>query len=407
MLPRAPDESLSEFLAASQPAFNHGGFFSDTLTDGDFMDTRPSWTPLVVAGLVAALGLGIGLGAAAFAVLGDGPATIVRQVTISDSEPAAVADGLSIGQIYDRTTKAVVEISATAKGASFGEPATRAQGSGFVLDHRGHIVTNQHVVAGADSISVSFWNGTSFDAVLIGSDPSTDLAVIKVDAPSSLLEPLRLGNSDDVAVGDTVLAMGSPFGLEGTVTSGIVSALHRQMTAPNDFTITDTIQTDAAINHGNSGGPLLDRRGRVIGVNAQIESDSGGSDGVGFAIPSNTVRSIATELVESGEVRHAYLGITMVAVPGGVAVTEVRNETPAQKAGLRAATGAKSVDGQERPTGGDVIIEFGGQKVTSAATLQSAVDAMRPGDEASITILRDGKRRTIDVTLAVRPARPS
>ena len=368
------------------------------------MNSRSARTPLIVAGFIAALGLGVGLGASVFAVLGDGPATVVRQVTISDSEPATAADGLSIGQIYERASKSVVEISATARGSSFGDPATRAQGSGFVLDRLGHIVTNQHVVAGAGSISVSFWNGAAFGAELVGSDPSTDLAVIKLDAPLSLLEPLRLGDSNDVAVGDAVLAMGSPFGLEGTVTSGIVSALHRQMTAPNDFTITDTIQTDAAINHGNSGGPLLDRRGRVIGVNAQIETESGGSDGVGFAIPSNTVRSIATQLLESGEVRHAYLGVTMVAVPGGVAITQVRDETPAEKVGLRAATGTRSVDGQEQPSGGDVIIEFGGQKVTSAAALQSAVDAMRPGDRVSITIVRDGKRHTIDVTLAIRPS---
>jgi len=371
------------------------------------METHRSRTPIIVASLVAALGLGIGLGSAAFAVLANEPATIVRQVTVGNSEPAAAADALSIGRIYDRASKAVVEISATGGSPSFGDPTTRAQGSGFVVDRRGHIVTNQHVVASADSISVSFWNGASFDAELVGADPSTDLAVIKVNVPASLLEPLRIGDSDDVAVGDSVLALGSPFGLEGTVTSGIVSALHRQMTAPNNFTITDTIQTDAAINHGNSGGPLLDRRGRVIGVNAQIESDSGGSDGVGFAIPSNTVRSIARQLIDSGEVRHAYLGITMVAVPGGVAVTEVQIGTPAEKAGLRAATGTRTIDGQEAPSGGDVITTFAGHAVDSTAALQSAVDAKRPGDKVSITILRDGKRRTIDVTLAVQPARPS
>jgi S1-C subfamily serine protease len=371
------------------------------------MHSRPTRTPLIVASLIAALGLGVGLGASAFAVLGDDPATVVRQVTVSDSEPAAAADGLSIGQIYDRASKAVVEITATGGGSSFDDPATRAQGSGFVYDRKGHIVTNEHVVEGASSISVSFWNGSTFAAELVGTDPSTDLAVIKVDAPVSLLEPLRIGDSNAVAVGDVVLALGSPFGLEGTVTSGIVSALHRQMTAPNNFTITDTIQTDAAINHGNSGGPLLDRRGRVIGVNAQIESDSGGSDGVGFAIPSNTVRSIARRLIDSGEVRHAYLGITMVAVPGGVAVTEVQIGTPAERAGLRAATGTRTVDGQEAPSGGDVITAFAGHAVDSTAALQSAVDAKRPGDKVSITILRDGTRRTIDVTLAVQPARPS
>ena len=361
---------------------------------------RRSRTPLVVAALVTALALGLGLGAAAFAVLDDGATTIVRQVTVEGSEPVSAGE-LSTSEIYDRTSKAVVEISASG-GSSFGGQA-RAQGSGFVYDRQGHVVTNQHVVAGSSSISVSFWNGAEFDAVLVGTDPSTDLAVLRVDAPRRLLVPLRLGDSSAVDVGDAVLALGSPFGLEGTVTSGIVSALHREMTAPNNFTITNTIQTDAAINHGNSGGPLVDRRGLVIGVNAQIESESGGSDGVGFAIPSNTVRSIVRQLVDTGEVRHAYLGIQMTPVPDGVAVTKVLPDTPADRAGLRAATGTRLVDGQEQPTGGDVVVEFDGEEVTSAAALQSAVDARRPGEKVSITILRDGSRRTVDVTLAVRP----
>ncbi len=265
------------------------------------------------------------------------------------------SDGLSPGEVYDQALKAVVEISAS------GGSQSRAQGSGFVFDDNGHVVTNQHVVAGASSISVSFWNGVELDAELVGTDPSTDLAVIRVDAPAGLLSPLRIADSSAVDVGDPVLAMGSPFGLEGTITSGIVSALHREMTAPNNFTITDTIQTDAAINHGNSGGPLLDNRGRVIGVNAQIESESGGSDGVGFAIPSNTVRSIVRQLISTGEVRHAYLGVRMAPVEEGVAITTVVPDTPADEAGLRAATGTELVDGQERPTGGDVIVEFDGQ----------------------------------------------
>ncbi|HEU0246961.1 MAG TPA: trypsin-like peptidase domain-containing protein [Gaiellaceae bacterium] len=370
----------------------------------DTMDSRPTRTSLVIAALVAALALGVGLGAAAFAVLGDEPTTVVRQVTVGSSEPAAADDALAIGDIYARASKAVVEISVTSGGSTLGDPARRAQGSGFVFDLSGHIVTNHHVVAAGGSISVSLWNGRTFDAVLVGADPSTDLAVIRIDAPQSLLVPLRLGDSSEVGVGDAVLAIGSPFGLEGTVTSGIVSALHRQMTAPNDFTINDTIQTDAAINHGNSGGPLLDRKGRVIGVNAQIESDSGGSDGVGFAIPSSTVRSIVSQLIESGEVQHAYLGIEMVAVPEGVAVTRVRSGTPAEQAGIRAATSTETVDGEERPAGGDVIVAFAGKDVTSAAALQSAVDAMQPGDQVTITVLRDGKRQTVDVTLATRPS---
>jgi S1-C subfamily serine protease len=360
-----------------------------------------SRTPVLVAGLLAALTLGLGLGATAFAVLDDSSTTIVRQVTVEGSEPVAAGE-LSTAQIYERASKAVVEIAARSS-SGFGSSQGTAQGSGFVVDGNGHIVTNQHVVAGASSISVSFWNGAELDATVVGTDPSTDLAVLHVNASPALLEPLRFADSSAVDVGDPVLAFGSPFGLEGTVTSGIVSALHREMTAPNTFVITDTIQTDAAINHGNSGGPLLDRRGRVIGVNAQIESESGGSDGVGFAIPATTVRSIVAQLIATGEVEHAYLGIRMTPVPGGVAITNVLDGTPAANAGLRPATGSEIVDGQERPTGGDVIVGFDGEKMTSATALQSAVDAHRPGETASLTILRDGSRRTLEVKLGVRP----
>lgn len=362
-----------------------------------------SRTPLFLAGLVAALGLGTGAGATAFAVLSDDSNAVVRQVTVTDSEPAATADGLSVGAIYERSDKSVVEIAATTGGSQLGGTGS-SQGSGFVYDEEGHIVTNQHVVEGATTISVRFWDGSTRAARLVGKDPSTDLAVIKVTARASFLEPIRLGDSSEVKIGDGVVALGSPFGLEGTVTSGIVSALHRQMRAPNNFTITDSIQTDAAINHGNSGGPLLNDQALVIGVNAQIESESGGSDGVGFAIPSNTVRSIVSQLVETGEAAHAYLGVTMVTIPGGAAITDVRNGTPADEAELREATGSKTIDGQQIPTGGDIVVELDGTAVDSSAELQSAVDAKRPGDKVSITVLRGGERRTIEVTLGTRPA---
>ena len=358
------------------------------------MATRRSHAA-VVLGLIAALALGLGLGAAAFSVLDDGSTTVVRQVTVDGSDPVAVG-GFSAAEIYDRASKSVVEISA-------GGSTQRAQGSGFVYDRDGHIVTNQHVVAGATSVSVSFWNGVERDAEVVGTDPSTDLAVLRVDAPGGLLSPLTLADSSAVDVGDPVLALGSPFGLEGTITSGIVSALHREMTAPNNFTIIDTIQTDAAINHGNSGGPLIDGRGRVIGVNAQIESESGGSDGVGFAIPSDTVRSIVRQLISTGEAQHAYLGVRMAPVEDGVAITEVVPDTPADEADLRAATGTEVVDGQEIPTGGDVIVEFDGRAVTSPTALQSAVDARRPGETVPIVVVRGGDRQTIEVTLDVRP----
>ena len=388
---------LSDFLARPYRPLSDERAGCATLTANAV--ARRSRTPLLVAALVSALVLGAGLGAAAFAVLDDGP-TIVRQVTVEGSQPVAESD-LPAAQIYERAAKSVVELAVS--GGSGGSGAASAQGSGFVYDESGHIVTNQHVGAGATSIAVRFGPGVALDATLVGTDPSTDLAVLRVDGSKSLLRPLRLGDSSVVVVGDPVLAFGSPFGLEGTVTAGIVSALHREMTAPNNYTITNTIQTDAAINHGNSGGPLLDRRGRVIGVNAQIESESGGSDGVGFAIPSTTVRSIVGQLIATGEVEHAYLGIRMAQLPDGVAVTEVLPGTPAEKAGLHPATGTTIIEGQEQPSGGDVVVEFDGEKVTSAVALQSAVDARRPGDTVSITVVRNGSRRTLAVTLGVRP----
>ena len=322
---------------------------------------------------------------------------MVRQVTVEGSEPVA-SDGLSAGEVYDQASKSVVEISAS------GGSQSSAQGSGFVFDDNGHVVTNQHVVAGASSISVSFWNGVELDAELVGTDPSTDLAVIRVDAPAGLLSPLRIADSSAVDVGDPVLAMGSPFGLEGTITSGIVSALHREMTAPNNFTITDTIQTDAAINHGNSGGPLLDNRGRVIGVNAQIESESGGSDGVGFAIPSNTVRSIARQLISTGEVRHAYLGVQMEPVDGRRCdhdrAARIRRRT--RQACARQPARSSST-GRSAPPEATSSSSSTARQVTSPTALQSAVDARRPGEAVSVVVLRDGDRRTLEVTLAVRP----
>jgi putative serine protease PepD len=376
---------------------------------------RPTRTLSLAAALVAAAGIGAG-GAATYAALSEDTRTVVRQVTVEDSEPAASASPLSVNQIYRSAYKGVVEITVTAEASEspFGAPRAQGQGSGFVYDREGHVVTNQHVVQGASSVSVRLWNGQTYDAEVVGTDASTDLAVLDVDAPASVLAPLRLGDSSEVKVGDGVVAIGSPFGLEQTVTSGIVSALHRQMTAPNEFSINDSIQTDAAINHGNSGGPLLNSRGGVIGVNAQIESESGGNDGVGFAIPSNTVRSIVSQLVETGEVEHAYLGVGVQTIPAsvadeldlveGVALTEVRRDTPAARAGLRAASGSRLVDGQSYPTGGDVVTALDGKDITSAEELQSVIDASKPGDTVSITFVRDGDSRTVRVQLASRPS---
>jgi putative serine protease PepD len=341
--------------------------------------------------LVAAAAIGVG-GAATYAGLApEGTRTIVRQETVSNGQPAANTTGLSVSDIYQRTQKGVVEITVTTSQATNpfgGQQTQQAQGSGFVYDSNGRIITNQHVVEGATIISVRFWNGKTYKAEVVGSDPSTDLAVIKVDAPASVLTPLDLADSNAVAVGDNVVAIGSPFGLENTVTSGIVSALHRQMTSPNNFSIDDSIQTDAAINHGNSGGPLLNAEGQVIGVNAQIESDSGGNDGVGFAIPSNTVKSIVSELISTGKAEHAYLGVSVETVNASVRITEVRTGTPAAGAGLQS---------------GDRITSVDGKRIVSGDGLTSAISAKRPGDTVSITYSRGGQSHTVKIELASRP----
>jgi putative serine protease PepD len=371
--------------------------------------------PMIAMILIATLVLGAGAGAVAYSTFGSDSTTVIRQVRVPSSEPAAQTTPLTVGQVYKDAYRGVVEITVTSDQASplGGQQAQRAQGSGFVIDNSGHIATNDHVVEGAKSVSVQFWNGSTYKATVVGTDPSTDLGVIKVDAPDSILHPLQFGDSDSVQVGDTAVAIGSPFGLEETVTSGIVSALHRQMEAPNNFTINDSIQTDAAINHGNSGGPLLNIDGDVIGVNSQIRSDSGGSDGVGFAIPSNTVKSIADTLIGSGKVEHAYLGISVQEIPGsvadqlklvaGVEVATVRAGTPAKNAGLRGATGSKTIDGQSYPTGGDVVTAIDGQKVTSSEDVQQAIDAHQPGDTVKVTYWRNGDSHTVDVKLATRP----
>ena len=247
------------------------------------------------------------------------------------------------------------------------------------------------MVADASSISVEFADGATYDASLVGADPSTDVAVVKVNAPSSELTPLQFGDSSAVQVGDAVVAIGSPLGLDETVTSGIVSALNRTITSPNNFAINDAIQTDAAINHGNSGGPLLDLQGQVIGINSQIESDSGGNDGVGFAIPSDAVKSVANTLIAGQTVQHAYLGVQVGDSSSGTGaqVTTVKSDTPASKAGLKA---------------GDVITAIDGATVANADDLTAKINAHKPDQKVTLKVTRNGKSLSIEVTLGVRPS---
>lgn len=357
----------------------------------------PSTRKRTLAAVGAALVIGAGAGAGGYSVLDGSPssqAAAQTQTVTTASTVAERAGELTVNQIFKNTGGSVVDITVTSSAAqqSNGFPfpsggTQQAEGSGFVYDANGDIVTNDHVVDGATAIKVKLPSGKSYTATLVGADASTDLAVIKVDAPAGELKPLVLADSSKVEVGDGVVAIGSPFGLADTVTSGIVSALNRTIQAPNQFSIPGSIQTDAAINHGNSGGPLLNAQGQVIGVNAQIQSDSGGNDGVGFAIPSNTVRSVAAQLVAGGKVAHAFLGVSLDA--GTPRVAEVRAGTPADQAGLQV---------------GDVITAVDATKIATTSALQSAIDAKRPGDEVTVTFTRSGSEKTAKVKLGTRPS---
>ena len=348
----------------------------------------------VIATLLAAACVGAGGGALLYAAFGSNGSTktVVRRVTVKDTQPASSVTPLSVNAIYRRAYRGVVElvVSSTSNGSGFGVPGN-AEGSGWVYDAQGDVVTDQHVVDGANSIKVTFWNGKTYSGKVVGSDSSTDLAVVKVDAPASLFHPLDLGDSSALQVGDGVVAIGSPFGLQETVTSGIVSALHRSISSPgpNRFTISDSIQTDAAINHGNSGGPLLNTAGQVIGVTSQIRSDSGGNEGVGFAIPSNTIHSVVTQLIATGKAKHAYLGVSIDSSASNALITGVRSGTPAANAGLKA---------------GDVVTSLGGTKISTPDELASAVNAHKPGETVTLTYERGGQSHSVQITLATRPS---
>jgi S1-C subfamily serine protease len=296
-----------------------------------------------------------------------------------------------------------------------------AAGSGFVIDQAGHIVTNYHVIQGASQVEVIFSDEDPVEAKVVGIDPSTDIAVLKADVPTRALTVVPLGNSDDVEVGDTVFAIGNPFGLDRTLTEGIVSALQREIQAPNNFTIDEAIQTDAAINHGNSGGPLLNDRAEVIGVNAQIETGgfAQGNVGVGFAIPINTVKEVASQLIESGKVERAYLGVSMqeitpeladnfrLPVDEGVLIAAVQSGSPAEKAGLRGGDTPVIVDGESYTIGGDVITQADGRKITSIEQLRELVLAKKPGDTIDLEVRRDAETMSFSIELGRQPQTPT
>jgi S1-C subfamily serine protease len=285
-----------------------------------------------------------------------------------------------------------------------------------VIDKSGHIVTNFHVIEGADEVAVNFSGDDRVRARVVGSDPSTDIAVLRIDTPARALTALPLGNSDGVRVGDPVVAIGNPFGLERSASSGIVSALQRELRSPAEFTIDRVIQTDAAINQGNSGGPLLNGRGHVIGVNTAIFSPSGGNVGIGFAIPINTVRDVAAELIDKGRVDHAWIGVSMqtvdeelaqtfrLPVERGVLVTAVVAGSPADEAGLEGGDTTVVVNGESYVLGGDIITRADGRAVASAEELGDTVAEKEPGDEIELEVRRDDETERVTVELGRRPA---
>lgn len=363
--------------------------------------------------------------------LGGGTTTVVQtSPSPAAATPAVAENRLSISDIYSRAAPGVVQITSSSSTPGdddftrrFAPPAPQqALGSGFVLDKAGHIVTAYHVIEGGDQIDVSFSNQDTLEAKLVGSDPSTDLAVVRVEASSRGLTPLQLGDSDTVRVGDPVVAIGNPFGLDRTATAGIVSAVQeRTITAPNGSPIDHVIQTDAPINRGNSGGPLLNAAGEVIGVNSQISTGGDaeiGDDGIGFAVPANTVRNVVAQLVDKGRVERAHLGLggTTITrelarrfglpVDAGVLIERVGPATPASKAELRGGNTDVLLAGESYSLGGDVIVAVDGERVASLSQLRDVLARHKPGDTIRLELYRGSRQISIPVLLARQPAGP-
>ena len=369
----------------------------------------------LAGGTVAVIG-------AAIVGTGEHTTTVRELVEPAPSLPGNVSQTsqerpLTVRAIYDRDAPGVVQVTTTTKvklpqtdwfGNPFGPPGTEVQqslGSGFVIDKAGYIVTNYHVVGNAQAVHVSFSNNDSMKAQVIGKDAATDVALLKVEASSRALKPLPLGDSDGIHVGDQVAAIGNPLGLDRSITLGIVSALHRSLTSPEGTPIDRVIQTDAALNHGNSGGPLLNAQGQVVGVSSAISTgDTGaaGNIGIGFAIPINTVRDVVAELKAQGHVDHPYLGVVTrpvsaemarifnLPVQKGLLVESVAAGSGADRAGLHGGTDQVVVEGESYQLGGDVITKADGMAVTTTEGLRDIVSHHKPGESLSVEFYRTG-----------------
>lgn len=388
---------------------------------------------VLVLGIALVLGLALGLPQMATRVMDQAPVSrviperIVPTITVQPraarlrSEPstqlrgeAVMIPAESLTSLYDQLNPGVVFIGVVAERQG---QRGQGSGSGFILDNEGHIITNNHVVAGAMQVTVAFYNRIEAQAEIIGTDDDSDLAVIRVGTLPEGVHPLPLGDSDEAVPGEWVVAIGSPFGLGSSMTAGIVSAVGRTIpSGVTPFSIPEAVQTDAAVNPGNSGGPLLNLEGEIIGVNAQIAGGSGGANaGVGFAIPSNIVRRVAPALIANGAYEWPWLGISGGSVnllimeanelgtQQGAYIGAVTPDGPADAAGLRGSSDTVEVDGIPIAVGGDVVIEADGKPVADFSELLVEVAMRTPGDEIELTIIRDGERRQVTVTLGRRP----
>jgi len=379
----------------------------------------PLLSGLVGGGVVAVLLLALGVGGETSTT------TIVQQAPMSANSASAGGDALTAAEIYKRDAPGVVLIRAaivqrTQSVLDFFpvEQQGEATGSGFVIDRQGDILTNAHVIDGAVKVTVQFSGQRAVDARIVGKDLSTDLALLRVHPDGLTLRPLALGTAKSVQVGDPTIAIGNPFGLSRTLTTGVVSALQRRITAPNGFSIDNVIQTDAPINPGNSGGPLLDATGRVIGINSQIETGDGsnGNVGIGFAVPVDTARSVLPQLKDAGSVPRSWLGVSSVSIDGslrglglpvtaGALVQTVDKGSPADRAGLRGGDISATLEnGQPVVLGGDIIVAVDGTPVQTSDELESAIDRAKPGDRMTLSVIDGQVRRDVAVTLTERPA---
>lgn len=362
--------------------------------------------------LAAVLAFGAGLPGARVVAADPLPAAAGRQAPSGEPNRSFTPEELTNIAVYEAVNRSVVNINTkatVATGLLLIEVPSEGAGSGIVLDLQGHVLTNFHVVEGAREIQVLLYDGSSHPAVIVGADPATDVAVIKVDAPRDLLQPVRFGASNDLRVGQRVFAIGNPFGLERTLTTGIISSLNRSLPTRTGRTIKSIIQTDAAINPGNSGGPLLDSGSRLIGMNTAIASRTGQSSGVGFAIPVGTLARIVPQLIQRGKVVRPDAGISRVyQTDAGLVVATLTPEGPAERAGLR---GFKIVRERRRQgpfvmdfervdrSGADLIVAVAGQPVRTADDFLSAVESKNPGDQVLISVRREGHQLDVPVVL--------